>query len=295
ISALVSPLLILTEKFAQPNSISCVHPIALKTCLLANHFKAAMRLLSSPMNQVQRPITCQDILLYMYYGGLIHTGMKNYKSAIQFFGFNLSLPSQYVSKIQIESFKRFTLLSLLLHGNLPSWVLNDSASIHGATSMVLKRALRTYCVDYIRYAENYPSLLLPPTQVRPTLPSYPSMFQQDGLLGLAKLTQSQWPILKLKQLTHTHVSVDVAALASTHHGSLETWTSLIIQAMVHQQIHGTLSGQHVLYFQLPQAPSFSSLLQLQLQNALEATHSLKDLAYQFQVDAMKSKSSSRVN
>lgn len=57
-------------------------------------------------------------LLYYYYGGMIYTAIKNYERALYFFEVCISTPAMAMSYIMLEAYKKFILVSLILHGKV---------------------------------------------------------------------------------------------------------------------------------------------------------------------------------
>ena len=69
-------------------SLTPLHPILLHLCLSSKCYNAALETLSEEvfeLNAERSGVTYRDLLLYYYYGGLIYTGVKNYKAAFKFF------------------------------------------------------------------------------------------------------------------------------------------------------------------------------------------------------------------
>jgi len=54
-----------------------------------------------------------DIVGYLYYKGLLFTGLKRYKEAIEQFKLVLSYPTTCTHKVHTESYKKLILLTLL--------------------------------------------------------------------------------------------------------------------------------------------------------------------------------------
>lgn len=57
-------------------------------------------------------------LLYYYYGGMIYLAVRNLDRALYFFEVAITTPSHAVSHIMLESYKKYILVSLLLHGKV---------------------------------------------------------------------------------------------------------------------------------------------------------------------------------
>ena len=57
-------------------------------------------------------------LLYYYYGGMIYAALKNYDRALYFFEVAITTPALAVSHIMLEAYKKYILVSLILHGKV---------------------------------------------------------------------------------------------------------------------------------------------------------------------------------
>ena len=57
-----------------------------------------------------------DIVSYLYYKGLIYTGLKRYEEAIEQFKLVLSYPTAVTHRVHCESYKKLILLTLLKVG-----------------------------------------------------------------------------------------------------------------------------------------------------------------------------------
>lgn len=60
----------------------------------------------------------KHFLLYYYYGGMIYTAMKNYDRALYFFEVVVTVPAMVVSHIMLEAYKKYILVSFILHGKV---------------------------------------------------------------------------------------------------------------------------------------------------------------------------------
>lgn len=57
-------------------------------------------------------------LLYYYYGGMIYSAVKDYERALYFFEVAISTPALAMSHIMLESYRKYILVSLILHGKV---------------------------------------------------------------------------------------------------------------------------------------------------------------------------------
>ena len=60
----------------------------------------------------------KHFLLYYYYGGMIYAALKNYDRALYFFEVAITTPAMAVSHIMLEAYKKYILISLILHGKV---------------------------------------------------------------------------------------------------------------------------------------------------------------------------------
>lgn len=60
----------------------------------------------------------KHFLLYYYYGGMIYTAIKSYDRALYFFEVVVTVPAMVVSHIMLEAYKKYILVSLILHGKV---------------------------------------------------------------------------------------------------------------------------------------------------------------------------------
>lgn len=67
-------------------------------------------------------LTYQDVLEYFYYGAMVYQGLGRWEDALDFLESAITYPSkdQAVSNIVVEAYKKWVLVSLLVHGKAPS-------------------------------------------------------------------------------------------------------------------------------------------------------------------------------
>ncbi|KAG9292338.1 hypothetical protein G9A89_000594, partial [Geosiphon pyriformis] len=150
-------------------------------------------------------ITYTDHLLYHYYGGMIYIGLKNYERALYFFQLAISAPSAATSAIQIESYKKYVLVSLLLNGKifpLPKY-----------TAVAVFRSVKNHCQAYQDFATAFESLNV--KRVRNELQKCSDTFKKDKNLGLAKQTLDAIYRQKIQQLTQTYLTLSLTDIAET--------------------------------------------------------------------------------
>ncbi|KAI9168220.1 hypothetical protein H9P43_007592 [Blastocladiella emersonii ATCC 22665] len=207
--AVLRPLVTLTHKFAQPHAITSIHQLVLKACLLANHFKAALPLLTTPMEQVQQPINVRDVLLYQYYGGMVWTGLKEYQRAMEFFRFTLAVPSTALSHIQAAALKKLILVSLIHTGKTPD--LPKGTFGGGSVLNMARGATEAY------WALGSALTSGPATNAEARLAhvvdKHLAEFARADNLGLVRQVVRAAPQLAVKRLTETYLTLSLRDMA----------------------------------------------------------------------------------
>jgi len=81
-------------------------------------------------------------LSYYYYGGNIYTAMKRYSEALYMYEVVVTTPARAVSIIMLEAYKKYILVSLIIHGKvapLPKYTSQVRINI-----LIRSRAVRNY-------------------------------------------------------------------------------------------------------------------------------------------------------
>lgn len=102
--------------------LTAVHADLFQVSLSAKMFTPALKLLDQDVTSIE----CSDdmhtdaryFLLYYYYGGMIYMAVKNPERALYCFEVAVATPAVSMSHIMLESYKKYVLVSLLLHGKV---------------------------------------------------------------------------------------------------------------------------------------------------------------------------------
>ena len=77
-------------------------------------------------------------LLYFYYGAMIYTALKKFERALYFLEVVITTPAMAVSHIMLEAYKKYILVSLILHGKVCNSIhLGFLVFYNGETSVSL--------------------------------------------------------------------------------------------------------------------------------------------------------------
>jgi COP9 signalosome complex subunit 3 len=154
------------------------HVQFLKTALQLGQYAEALPVsLSVPnlsIEQTKLPIS--EILLSRYYAGRVLCATKRFKEALIVLGAAVSAPVQACSAIQVEAFKRYVLVYLLVFSAPPAFPRG--------TCPVVERAVKHYAKIYLEFAQVFGKLDVPALQT--SLNDSMAQFMTDRTLGLAK-------------------------------------------------------------------------------------------------------------
>jgi len=139
------------KRFAQSSDIlTTMHGDFLILCLKSYNFKAALPILDQGIFDINPPLTGvlpRDMLLYFYYGGMIFTGLREYKRAQFFFENCIMMPCTAMSAIMAESAKKLVLVSCLARGKYEGLPKNASS--------IVQRHLKDYLEPYLEFSTLY--------------------------------------------------------------------------------------------------------------------------------------------
>jgi tetratricopeptide (TPR) repeat protein len=98
-----------------------LHKEFAKLCLKAKCYQHSLKVIESPVISFLKFTQPMDVVSYLYYKGLIYTGLQRYEEAMEQFSLVLAYPSQCVHKVHSDSYKKLILLSLIqvTEGKIP--------------------------------------------------------------------------------------------------------------------------------------------------------------------------------
>ncbi|KDN35894.1 hypothetical protein K437DRAFT_260281 [Tilletiaria anomala UBC 951] len=166
-----------------PADLSSIYPVFLFQCLEARDYARAYDLLLqhdvSRASKKAFHLVYTDVLEYFYYGGLVLTKLGRLERASDFFESCLSVPSQELSAIQVDAFKKRMLVQLIKDGkttHLPNY-----------TSKKVRNVMRMHAGPYIQFANAYASKMgSRASEARALTSKHASIFQEDGNAGLVQ-------------------------------------------------------------------------------------------------------------
>ncbi|KAF3190348.1 hypothetical protein TWF788_009145 [Orbilia oligospora] len=192
-------------------TFSSLHTKFVKKCLDARSYRAALPILDIdieefPVKGSDKDVTYREVLQYFLYGAMIYMATKKWRRASDFLQFVLSYPAigTTVSQIQVDAFKKFVLVTLMLEGRnfqLPK-------TIPQSTARACRIVGRPYEAFATAYATGNPDIL------RREAALVKEVFQTDGNWGIAEQCLENFRRLGIKALTSTYSTLSIEAIAS---------------------------------------------------------------------------------
>jgi len=189
-------------------SLTSVHADFLQVCLLSKCYNAALSVLDEEVYDVNPDNTClspRDMLLYYYYGGMIYTGLKENKKALAFFRQAIAAPAIVLSLIMVEAYKKYILLSLLVHGRV--------LSLPRYTSSVVQRHHKTAFPQYHEFANAYSTLST--DDLHKVADQYSEIFIKDKNLGLVKQCIQSLYRRNIQRHTQTYLTLSLQDIGTS--------------------------------------------------------------------------------
>ncbi|XP_063235012.1 COP9 signalosome complex subunit 3 isoform X1 [Bacillus rossius redtenbacheri] len=190
----------------QDAQLTPVHADLCQLCLLARCFKPALELLDTDVGSIGQegsPFDAKHFLLYYYYGGMIYAAVKNYDRALYFFEVACTTPAMAVSHIMLEAYKKYILVSLILHGKLQP--------LPKYTSQVVGRFIKPLSQPYLDLSAAYGTNL---PELRAVVNKYQETFSRDSNAGLCKQVVASLYKKNIQRLTKTFLTLSLSDVAS---------------------------------------------------------------------------------
>ena len=182
-----------------------MHADYLQVCLVAKNYKAGVAMVEEDAVDIDPSgsgLVPRDVLRYSYYAGLVRTGLKDYRRALDYF-LAFTVPALCVSAIMLEAYKKYVLVALLVHGQLPG--------VPKYVSMLVQRHLKAAAAPYHELAAAYASRST--DELHRVAQLHLEVFQRDRSFGLVKQVIVSLVKRNIQRSTQTYVTISLADIA----------------------------------------------------------------------------------
>jgi COP9 signalosome complex subunit 3 len=205
----IQPLRVAIAKMrASPEQLTPIHADFVQACLCAKNYKAALPVLEDELFDLDPSatgISPREVMRYYYYGGMIYSGLKEYRKALEFFKMVFTMPAMTLSAIMVEAYKKYVLVSLLVHGQL--------VPMPKHTSSVVQRSLKTLCSQYSEIGTAYSTNST--DEVHKVATTHSGLFDKDKNFGLVKQVIQSLYRRNIQRATQTYLTISLADIAET--------------------------------------------------------------------------------
>lgn len=218
----------------------------------------------NPATGLTQPITSRIFLEYYLLGALAYLAARRYKDALFFLEVVLSAPAtpNIASMLQVEAYRKWTLVSLILFGSTPESPKNVS---QGSLKHIRALAKPYDCVVDAFQSNDLERL-------RSEIEAGSSLWQDDGNYGLMVEVYQAFRKFTVLRLGRTFAALPLTAVARKTSADVEDMTetktylqSLIAERELYAVLTTTESGEEILRFH---PPSVSLKSEIEVERAL---------------------------
>ncbi|EME28958.1 COP9 signalosome complex subunit 3 [Galdieria sulphuraria] len=202
--------------------------IFLKSCVLSKSYSVGSRFMEHRkliLKLEENAVDPCDVLLTYYYAAVIQVGVKDYLKALQCLKLVFSVPSNVVSDLAVDAYKKYVLVSLIAKGNV-----EPLAKFSG---LFIQRQLKNYCPEYLALAKEFAQR--DATQLRQVMENYKLVFINDLHWGLVKETFKALLRSNIKNLTRTFLTLSLEDIATKASLTDSKEAERMLRSMVYQQ------------------------------------------------------------
>ncbi|KAG0636556.1 hypothetical protein HOY80DRAFT_1054128 [Tuber brumale] len=239
-----------------PAKFSFLHPLFLRLCLEAKCYRDAAAIVDIDLvefpcvstgkvaeNARAREITYQDVLTYFLYAGMIYMGIKEWRRAADYLTYVIVAPGSACSQIQIDAYKKYILVGLLLDGK--------SLPIPRSTTSAANRAYKALSKPYESFAAAFKAGN--PELLRTEVTQLVDVFRQDNNTGLAIQCLEAFRRMQIIALRDTYVTLSTEEISKKDLevtgrggdvGGKEGTEAVILGMIEREEISASLSHSH---------------------------------------------------
>eukprot|EP00002_Diphylleia_rotans_P009610 TRINITY_DN1999_c1_g4_i2.p1 TRINITY_DN1999_c1_g4~~TRINITY_DN1999_c1_g4_i2.p1 ORF type:complete len:480 (+),score=112.70 TRINITY_DN1999_c1_g4_i2:86-1525(+) len=181
--------------------INPIHTELFKHCILAKCYSAAVPFLVNAPSLLSPEFAdkaAEALLLYFYYGGIIHIALKDFEAAHDMLSLVFMIPASMTSAIHIDAYKKLVLVSLIYKGRGPS--------VTTCFSNLLLQEIMDVCKHYENLSTAFSNS---PQAFFHAMTEQEVQLREDGNYGLVKQCFKAISNTKIQELTETYISLSI--------------------------------------------------------------------------------------
>lgn len=206
------------------------------SCLLSRCYSAALPVLQEPALEVdpaRTALTPTDFYLYCYYGGMLHTGRRDYRQAAALYLACVTAPALLGNAITLACYKKWVLASLLDLGACPPLPKFCSPKVR----TMVEADARAYAELAVAAASRRAD------KVARCVEAHNGAYAADGNLGLVKLVVAAASKRAIQRLTQTYLTLSLAEVAAqVGLPSAQAAEAQVLAMIEAGEVHAQVSG-----------------------------------------------------
>mmetsp|Transcript_38341 Transcript_38341/g.33888 ORF Transcript_38341/g.33888 Transcript_38341/m.33888 type:complete len:464 (-) Transcript_38341:77-1468(-) len=229
------------------NILTFAHCDFMYCCVETYCYHQAFPIVTQDIVQVQGDgcIKSEDSLRYFYYCALIHIGMKNYREAMESLVMVCTAPSESLSLIQIDAYKKYVLISLIRKQHL--------VSLPRYTPRILTRYFPKFCGEYLEmnsaFDSNANSEVIGVDKLKKIVEKNAEVYLKDNNYGLVKKVLTSCEKNSVKKLTSVYTKLSIKKVAGLCRFESETKAKNIVLRMIENgDLSASIDADNVVTF-----------------------------------------------
>jgi len=232
----------------QRNMLTFAHCDMVYCCVETYCYHQAFPYVDYDIIQVQGDgcVKSADNLRYFYYCALVQIALKRYKEAMECLTMVCTAPSESLSLIQVDAYKKYILISLIRKQHL--------VSLPRYTPRVLTRYFPKFCSEYLElngaFDSNANSSVVGSAAIAATIEKNMSVYMADHNYGLVQKVVESCAKNAVKKLTSVYTKLSMAKIATLckFAGGEEEAKRVVIGMISNGDLSASLDEQGVVTF-----------------------------------------------
>lgn len=239
-----------------PNTLTPIHHYIVRQCCISRTYDAAVPLLAHFIHHIPRGtyLTYHDHLLYHFYGAICLTALSHYAKALSCLKMVLSAGGRNTSRIQLEAYRKYLLISLI-HTGKP-------AIMPKTLGLSTLRSIEILAAPYLEFQGAY---LSNDTELHQIVEKYSAQYKQDGNHGLVKSALASLAIHRIIELRKIFISISMKDIGERIGLAEEAVEKTLITMINTEKIHATIGDDRYVSFPALELDEEQDLANIQAQ------------------------------
>jgi len=133
----------------------------------------------------------------------VYCALKDWSQALEMFQMALTVPSSVLSYVQVESYKKYIIASLMVHGEL--------GTLPSLTSPIVQQHVEKLCTPYVEFAKSFRKGDVGATER--LVHEHAAIFMKEAMMGMVKQALRAMVRGSIRRLTNTFVTLSLKDIA----------------------------------------------------------------------------------